>query len=154
MVSASDGGVWFCELNGQKLARVDPVTQAITEYIPPDAGVNPAGLVAVGEAIYFTDAKGGRLGRFTLADKKFKMWESPSGSNSEPYGIAADSTGKIWYEESAEGANKLIRFNPAVEIFDTFPMPAPDSSVLNIARDTRGRLWMPLSIPNKIVVVE
>jgi virginiamycin B lyase len=152
MVSAEDGGLWFCELTGQKLGRLDPASGAVTEYTPPDSGVQPRRLVAARGAIYFTDSGGGRLGRLTLADKKFKMWASPSGKNSEPYGIALDSTGKIWYEES--GGNKLVRFNPSVEVFTAFPMPAPDSSVRNIARDARGRLWMPLSTPNKIAVVE
>jgi virginiamycin B lyase len=154
MVSASDGTLWFCELTGHKLGRVDPKTGVITEFAPPNSNMQPRRLAAVGDAIYFTDSGGGRLGRITLADKKFKFWDSPSGSDSEPYGIAADSTGKIWYEESAEKANKLVRFNPAVEVFNTYPMPAPNSSVRNIARDARGRLWMPLSIPNKIMVVE
>ena len=97
---------------------------------------------------------GGRLGRITLSDKKFKFWDSPSGSDSEPYGIAADTTGKIWYEESAGKANKLVRFNPAVEVFAVYPMPVADSSVRNIARDAHGHLWMPLSLPNKIMLVE
>ncbi|MBZ5660926.1 MAG: carboxypeptidase regulatory-like domain-containing protein [Acidobacteriia bacterium] len=152
MVSADDGGLWFCELTGQKLGRMDPETDAITEYTPPGSNMHPRRLVAARGVIYFTDSGGGRLGSLTLADKKFKMWDSPSGKDSEPYGIALDSTGKIWYEES--GANKLVRFNPGVEIFTAFPMPAPDSSVRNIARDARGRLWMPLSTPNKIAVVE
>jgi virginiamycin B lyase len=152
MVSADDGGLWFCELTGQKLGRLDPATGAISEYTPPGSNVHPRRLVAASGAIYFTDSGGGRLGRLTLADKTFKMWASPSGAGSEPYGIALDSTGKIWYEES--GANKLVRFNPAVEVFATFPMPASGSSVRNIARDARGRLWMPLSTPNKIAVVE
>jgi virginiamycin B lyase len=158
IVSADDGGLWFCELTGQKLGRVDPATGVIAEFIPEvssgDSKVQPRSLAAVPGAIYFTDSVGGRLGRLTLADKKFKMWDSPSGNKSEPSGIAADSTGKIWYEESASTANKLVRFDPSLEIFSEFPMPAPDASVFNIARDARGRLWMPLSIPNKIVVVE
>ena len=152
MVAADDGGLWFCELTGQKLGRMDPSTLAITEYTPPGSNVHPRRLVATRGAIYFTDAGGGRLGRLTLADKAFKMWDSPSGKDSEPYGIALDSTGKIWYEES--GANKLVRFDPAVEVFAVFPMPAPDSSVRNIVRDAHGRLWMPLSTPDKIAVVE
>jgi virginiamycin B lyase len=154
IVSADDGGLWFCELTGQGLGRVNPATGAITEYTPPEPNVHPRRLVATRGAIYFTDYGGGRLGRLTLADKKFKMWNSPSGGKSEPYGITVDSTGKIWYEESAAGANKLVRFNPAVEVFAEFPMPAPDSSVRNIVRDAHGRLWMPLTVPNKIAVVE
>jgi len=82
------------------------------------------------------------------------LWNSPSGNDSEPYGIAADTTGKIWYEESASAANKLVRFDPGPEAFRTFPMPAPNSSVRNIARDFKGRLWMPLSLANKIAMVE
>ena len=154
MVSADDGGLWFCELSGGKLGRVDVASGAINEYVPPVSGVKPRRLAAVNGAIYFTDSGGGRLGRLTLSDKKFKLWDSPSGHDSEPYGIAADSTGKIWYEESASNANKLVRFDPAVEAFRTYPMPAPNSSVRNMARDAKGRLWLPLSLANKIAVVE
>jgi virginiamycin B lyase len=154
IVSAEDGGLWFCELSGGKLGRVDPASGSIAEYAPSEPGVGPRRLVAVRGMIYFTDSEGGRLGRLRLADKQFKMWDSPSGSHSEPYGIAADSSGKIWYEESGTAANQLVRFDPLVEVFRTFPMPAPNSSVRNLARDAKGRLWMPLSLANKIAVVE
>ena len=79
MVAAEDGGLWFCELTGQKLGRMDPKTDAIAEFTPPGSNVHPRRLVAAHGAIYFTDSGGGRLGRLTLADKKFKMWPSPSG---------------------------------------------------------------------------
>lgn len=154
MALADDGGLWFCELSGGKLGRLDAETGAIAEYAPPEKGVEPRRLVALKGAIYFTDSGGGRLGRLTLADKKFKMWDSPSGNSSEPYGIGADSANKIWYEESASSANKLVRFDPSVEVFRTYPMPAPNSSVRNMARDAKGRLWLPLSLANKIAVVE
>ena len=151
---AEDGALWFCELSGGKLGRIDPRSGAMTEYTPSDSFVKPRRLVAIKGAIYFTDFGGGRLGRITLADKKFKFWESPSGNHSEPYGIAADTSGKIWYEESGTNANKLVRFDPAVEVFRTYPMPAANSSVRNMARDAKGRLWLPLSLANKIAVVE
>jgi len=154
IVSADDGALWFCELSGGKLGRVNPVSGAINEYAPTEHGVRPRRLVVVSGAIYFTDSGGGRLGRLTLADKKFKLWDSPSGNRSEPYGIAADSSGKIWYEESGADANKLVRFDPLAEVFRTYPMPAPNSSVRNMARDAKGRLWLPLSLANKIAVVE
>ena len=154
IVSASDGALWFCELTGRQLGRVEPKTGVITEFAPPNSDVQPRRLVAVGNAIYFTDFGGGRLGRITLADKKFQLWESPSGTESEPYGITVDSTGKIWYQESAEKANKLVRVDPTTLKFTVYPMPVKNSSVRNITRDARGRLWMPLSLPNKIMLVE
>ena len=154
MITASDGGIWFCELKTGKIGRVNPATGAITEFTAPIPNVQPRRLVNVGDAIYFTDSNGGRLGRLNLADKTFKFWDSPSGASSEPAGITADTTGKIWYEEAAEKANKLVRFNPAYGVFDTYPMPAQNSAVRNITRDARGHLWMPLSAPNSILVVE
>ena len=154
IVSADDGGLWFCELTGGKLGRVDPLSGSISEYAPSESGVKPRRLVAVKGAIYFTDSGGGRLGRITLDDKKFKMWDSPSGSGSEPYGIAADSAGKIWYEESGKEANNLVRFDPLVQVFRTYPMPAANAFVRNMSRDAKGRLWLPLSLANKIAVVE
>lgn len=154
IISGEDGGLWFCELTGGKLGRVDPVSGSIIEYTPAERGVGPRRLVGVSGAIYFTDSAGGRLGRLRLADKAFKFWDSPSGNHSEPYGIAADSAGKIWYEESSAEANKLVRFDPAVEVFRTFPMPAANSSVRNMSRDSKSRLWLPLSMANKIAMVE
>ena len=154
ITAASDGALWFCELTGGKLGRLDPRNGGMTEYTPSESHVKPRRLVAVGNAIYFTDSEGGRLGRITLADKKFKFWDSPSGNHSEPYGIGADSAGKIWYEESGRDANNLVRFDPSVEVFRTYPMPAPNSSVRNMVRDSKGRLWLPLSMANKIAVVE
>ena len=154
IVSADDGALWFCELTGGKLGRVDPRGGTITEYTPSESGVKPRRLVAVKGAIYFTDSAGGRLGRLTLNDKKFKFWDSPSGKQSEPYGIGADTAGKIWYEESGKDANQLVRFDPEVQVFRTYPMPVANSSVRNMARDGKGRLWLPLSLANRIAVVE
>ncbi|MGH9680617.1 MAG: virginiamycin B lyase family protein, partial [Candidatus Acidiferrales bacterium] len=131
MIAAEDGGLWFTEWTGQKLARLDPETQQIVEFVVPGGDTRPSRLAAVGEAIYFTDSAGGRLLRFNIPDKKFTVWNSPSGPKSEPFGIVADFTGQIWFAESAPVANQLVRFNPGLEIFSVFPMPAPNSAVLN-----------------------
>jgi virginiamycin B lyase len=154
IVAAEDRALWFCELSGGKLGRIDPATGTMTEYTPADPDVKPRGLVAVGGAIYFTDFGGGRLGRITLADKTFKFWDSPSGIHSAPDGIGADTAGKIWYEESGKDSNLLVRFDPTVEVFRTFPMPAPNSAASNMARDGKGRLWLPLPGANKIAILE
>jgi len=154
IVAADDHALWFCELSGSKLGRMDPATGTMTEFTPADRDVKPRRMVAVGGAIYFTDFGGGRLGRITLADKKFKFWDSPSGIHSAPDGIGADTAGKIWYEESGKDANNLVRFDPAVEVFRTYPMPAANSAASGMARDAKGRLWLPLSGANKIAIIE
>jgi len=64
---------------GKKLGRLDPATEAIADlllsYSRPIPTCIPGGWFAVGGGDFtFTDSGGGRLGRLTLADKKFKMW--------------------------------------------------------------------------------
>jgi len=69
-------------------------------------------------------------------------------------GNAYGDPGKIWYQESAEKANNLVRIDPATLKFTVYTMAVKNASVRSITRDARGRLWMPLSLQNKIMVVE
>jgi len=87
IVSADDGALWFCELTGGKLGRVDQKPAWDREFAPPNFGHAPRRLVAVKGAIYFTDFGGGRLGRLTLADKKFQSLGQSFREWLEPYGI-------------------------------------------------------------------
>ena len=152
IVAGPDGALWFCEFGANKLARLAPNAGTITEYPAPRADARPRRLAVAGNAIYYTDFRGGRLGRFDLATMSFQDWPSPSGANSEPYGIAADASGNLWYEEF--DANQLVRFVPETQTFQRFPLPSPRSEVRNMARDARGRLWLALSGANKVAVVE
>ena len=154
IVSADDGGLWFCELSGGKLGRIDPASGTITEYTPTERAWNLGGLSLCEVRSISPIPAAGAWAASRLPTKNSSFGKARPGNQSEPYGIAADSAGKIWYEESGADANNLVRFDPAVEVFRTYPMPAPNSSVRNMARDAKGRLWMPLSLANKIAVVE
>jgi virginiamycin B lyase len=147
-----DGALWFCEFGDNKLGRIEPETGAITEFKLPVVDARPRRLTVVGDAIYFTDFHGGRLGRFDLKQRTFKLWRSPSGPGSGPYGIAADKAENIWYEEFT--ANQLVRFDPDSETFTRFVLPSPRSEVRNMARDASGRIWMALSGADKLAVIQ
>ncbi len=152
LVLGPDNALWFCEFGVNKLGRLDPKTGAISEYESPHADAHPRRLVVLGDAIYYSDFRGGRLGRFQIASKTFQEWPSPSGAQSEPYGIATDIAGNVWYEEFA--ANQLVRFTPQTQAFRRYPMPSPRSEVRHMVRDFRGRIWMALSGANKVAMVE
>jgi virginiamycin B lyase len=130
-----DGAMWFCESATNKLGRLDPATGAIMEFAIPDEQARPRRIAIAGQAIYFAE-NSGHLGRFTIDKKTFQSWPSPSGAASQPYGITADQTGKIWYYEA--GANQLVRFDPANEKFDLFPMLSQKSNVMAMTRDAQG----------------
>jgi virginiamycin B lyase len=152
IVVGGDGALWFCEFGTYKLGRIDIKTGAITEYEIPSKGARPRRLAALGMVIYFTDFRGGFLGRFDTQTKAFRDWPSPSGPGSQPYGIETDLRGDIWYCEFK--GNQLVRFSPATEKFEVFPMPSPNSEVRNMVRDSAGHLWLALSGANKVAVVE
>lgn len=152
IVVGPDGGLWFCEFNVNKLGRMDPKTDTITEYEIPDAESRPRRLTVAGNAIYFSDFRSGHLGRFDLGKKTVQEWPSPSGATSQPYGIAADATGEVWYEEFR--GNQLVRFNPQTQTLEHSVMPSERSEVRHMVRDAHGRIWMALSGANKVAVVE
>jgi len=152
IVAGPDGALWFCEFGVNKLGRLDPKSGAIAEYEAPAEDARPRRLVALGKALYFTDFRGGRLGRLDLRRMSFKLWPSPSGSGSEPYGICVDGDGIIWYNEFS--ANQLVRFDPQTGTFKRLTLPSAKSEVRNMARDPQGRVWMALSGANRVAVIE
>ncbi len=152
MVVGPDQALWFCEFGAGKLGRLDPATGEITEYRIPFEGAQPRRLVTVGAAIFYTDFARGTIGRLELVKFSFKEWPSPSGRGSQPYGIAADAQGVLWYNEFR--ANQLVRFDPETEQFTRFALPSPNSEVRHMVRDSQGRIWMALSGANKVAVVE
>jgi virginiamycin B lyase len=146
-----DGTIWFCEFGSNRIGRLDPDTGVVKEFALDDASARPRRLVVVKDAVYFSEYAGGRLGRFDIATHEFKIWPTPSGDAAKPYAISADSAGIIWYVET--GVNKLVRFDPRTEKFDLFPLPE-GSDTRNIARDSRGRLWLTLPTADQVAMVQ
>jgi virginiamycin B lyase len=146
-----DGTIWFCEFGSNRIGSLDPGTGVVKEFALDDATARPRRLVVVKDAVYFSEFAGGRLGRFDIVTHEFKLWPTPSGAAAKPYAIGADSAGNIWYVET--GANKLVRFDPRTEKFDLFPLP-DGSDTRNIARDSRGHLWLTLPTADQIAMVQ
>ncbi len=157
-IKVDAGGVpWFVEFGTNRLAKIDPQSGAIQEFVIPESSARPRRLaIAPNGDIYFADFNAGRLGRFRRsadgAGGEFKLWDSPSGRNSQPYGIAADQAGMVWYNESA--ANRIVRFDPRDESFASLAIPTPGSIVRHMEADSVGRLWLAESGIDKIGKVE
>jgi len=67
-----------------------------------------------------------------------KEWPSPSGPDSQPYGITVVD-GAIWYNESAVKPNTLVRFDPKTEKFQSWVIPAGGGVVRNMMTTRDGR---------------
>lgn len=150
----SKGVPFFCEFGTNKMAKIEPKTMQITEY-PLAEGVRPRRLaIAADDKVYFTDYQGGKLGRLDPASGSAKMWPSPGGAGSNPYGITITPDGMVWYSESGVTPNTVVRFNPKTEEFARAKIPSGGGTVRNMAATSDGRVYLACSGVNKVGVVE
>jgi virginiamycin B lyase len=110
--------------------------------------------VDASDKIYFTDYQSGNLGRLDPATGAVKMWPSPGGANSGPYGIAITPDGLVWYSESGVKPNTIIQFNPRTEQFARAAIPSGGGTVRHMVATADGRVYIACSGVNKVGVVE
>ncbi len=149
----SKGVPIFCELGTNKMAAIDPQTLAIKEYVLP-AESRPRRLaIAADDTVYFTDFKSGHLGTLNTATGAVKLFASPGGAESNPYGIVITPDGMVWYSESGVHPNTIIRFDPKTRAFARAEIPSGGGVVRNMAATADGRVYIACSGVDKVGVV-
>jgi len=137
-----------------KIATIDPATLAVKEYTLPDPGARPRRLaLANDDTVYYADFARGFLGRLDLRTGAVKEWQSPSGPQSQPYGIAF-TKGAVYYNESFAKPNTIVRFDPATEKFQTWPIPGGGDIVRNVDVTADGNVVTANSLVNQVGIVE
>jgi virginiamycin B lyase len=150
----SKGVPIFCEFATNKMASINAQTMEIKEYTLPE-GARPRRMaIDANDRVYFTDFSGGHLGRLDLASGAVKMWQSPGGTKSAPYGIAITPDGMVWYSESGVKPNTIIQFDPQTEKFARANIPSGGGTVRNMAATSDGRVYIACSGVDKVGVVE
>jgi virginiamycin B lyase len=150
----SKGLPFFCEFGTNRMAKIDPKTMEIAEYTLP-TGTRPRRLaIDASDNVYFTDYERGQLGRLDPHSGAVKMWPSPGGAGSNPYGITITPDGMVWYSESGVKPNTIVRFNPKAEQFARAAIPSGGGTVRNMAATSDGRVYIACSGVNKVGVVE
>ena len=105
--------------------------------------------------IWYVNSSQGRLGRLDPKTGEAKEWPSPSGPKSHPYAIALVD-GIVWYNESGQRPDALVRFDPATERFQSWAIPSGGiySGIVRHMRPTRdGKLLIHQSSTNRIMLV-
>src|SRR5712675_438956 len=137
-----------------KIATIDPSTLAVKEYTLPNPASRPRRLaLASDDIVYYADYSRGFLGRLDLATGEVKEWPSPSGPQSQPYGIAF-TKGAIYYNESNAKPNTIVRFDPATEKFQTWPIPGGGDIVRNVDVTADGNVVTANSLVNQVGMIE
>lgn len=144
----------FCELGTNKMGAINPATMKITEYILPEPARPRRLAIARDDSVYFTDFKSGHLGRLDTTTRAVKMWASPGGPESNPYGITITPDGMVWYSESGVTPNTIVRFDPKTETFAREDIPSGGGVVRNMVSTPDGRIYIACSGVDKVGIVE
>jgi virginiamycin B lyase len=151
----SKGTPWYCEFGSNKIARIDPQTMDIKEYILPEGARPRRFTIAANDIIYYSDHQRGYLGRLDPKTGKVEEWPSPGGPTSRPYAITALPDGTIWYSESNVTPNTMVRFDPKDNSFMTWPIPSGGGVLRHFVANKEGnKIYIASSGVNKVGVVE
>ncbi len=138
---APDQSVWWSQLFGHMIGRVDPVSGVVTSWRPPFDG--PRRLFVGPDNIVWVPGYGAAaLGRFDPASETWKVYHLPTEplGHELPYDISVDrQTGDVWITGS--NSNTLIRFRPATEQFTVFPLPTAADFTREIEFGPDGSVW-------------
>jgi streptogramin lyase len=106
-------GVTLASSRAAPATEVGELKVTIHEWSVPTKGAPPHD-PAVGPdgALWFTEQMANKLGRLDPTTGAVKMWVSPAGHDSGPYGIAISTDRMVWYSESGVKPNTIIQFNP------------------------------------------
>ena len=154
MVSKQNHPV-FTESGTTKLGFVTPDRFAINEWpLPPGARSRRLAFASDQNTLYFTDSVNGTLGKMDLSIGAMITMASPGGPDSSPYGLAMTSDGKVWYTETGNQPNDLVRFDPAMSTFAHTTLPCASGNVHDLTATPEGRLFFTSNAGNKICSVE
>lgn len=138
---APDQSIWWSQLLGRRIGRFDPDSGEMQVWTTPYSG--PRRLRVAGDGRVWVPFFGhARIGRFDPEREEWRVWELPTGpaGTELPYALAVEPrTGDVWITGS--NSDTLIRFRPATERFDVFPLPTPVNWTREIEFDARGRVW-------------
>jgi virginiamycin B lyase len=142
----SDGVTpWYSYFGSNKIAKVDPVTMEVKEYVLPDPKTRIRRMgVTSDDMIWFGDWSNGNLSRFNPKTGEVKSFPGPGGQAAQPYGMTVIND-VIWYVESNLRPNTLVRFDPKTEKFQSWAIPSGGGIVRHMMPTRDGNIAMAMS---------
>ncbi len=139
------GNIWAGEFTARdyrKLVKVDPKTNKVTKYEPPNSngqdGAPRRVKVDSQGYVWCADYFGGNLTRFDPKTETFKLYKIP-GPTPTPYGMGIDHNDDIWY--TSFYTDVTGRLDPKTGRFTEYPSPYTERSTRDLWQDSHGRIW-------------
>lgn len=148
LLVARDGKVIFGGAGNSAIGELDPSSGKVKLYKLPSGDGDPYTLAHdAQDNIWFTERKGGKLGKLTRATGK--ITEYPIGD--DPYGLALDKSGNVWVTRKTAG--RFTKFDPNTGQI-TELLLAKGSQPRRIALAPDGMLWVSLYGTGKLAKID
>ena len=146
--------MWFCELSGNRLGRLDPATSTITEIeLPRGSGPRRVAATPDGSILWWAFYGSNELVKFDpIARKILKTYPLPSGGGGGAYAVTVDGAGFPWVDEIS--GNTVVRLDPNTEKMQVIKLPTANTGIRKMIIAADGRLWYMGSHSGKIGVID
>jgi len=141
---APDGNVWVVLFGTNKLAHIDAETLALTQIDIPRESARPRRVEITSDGrVWYGDYADGILGAYDPDSESFEEWPMPQGEEARPYGMATDSSDRIWMVATGVQPNVFQGFDTVAEEFiAAAPIPSGGGSVRHMHyHEPSGAIW-------------
>ena len=161
VVRGPDGAVWFSELYGHRIGRIQPDNGLVTEYPSPNNDTAPLGIAFDLNGtlwismVSFNESVPSTLATLDPGKGVYHYFEMPT-PISQPAGIAIDKSGKVWFAE--HGPSLLGRYDPATgqlnEMATSRKSGAATTLPYWLVEDAAGDIWFNEHYANRIACLD
>lgn len=135
--------IWVGYLTGGALGRFDLATEKFTliSLARPQAAIYAMAADASGH-IWFTEMQPAFLGSVDVATGRVTEMAVPEllGDPSILYSLVTTTDGSVWF--ASAGANALVRYQPAKDLFTFYQLPDSQSIPFGLALGHDGGIWI------------
>ena len=124
-IKVGPDGYLYVAFNGENaIGQVDPATLEVNYFAIPheDSRIRRLDIASDG-TIWYVNSSRGKIGHLDPKTGAVREWDSPSGPKSHPYAIAVIDD-VVWYNESGQRPDALVRFDPETEMFQSWAIPS------------------------------
>jgi len=136
--SDSHGNAYFPEYTTNKIGRIDPVTNELTEWAIPTSDSEPCfSMVDANDNAWFAECSGNKIGRLNPLTNEITEWAIPT-SNSGPSGLYV-AQGLIYFAEYI--GQKIGRLNPSRNEMTQWSLSWYAQYPRGLSVDSSGNAW-------------
>jgi virginiamycin B lyase len=142
-----NGDQWFTSFRED--GPIGRVTKdgVLSKFSPPTKGKPQRLQVDSDGIVWFSERRGGKIGRFDPKTETFKEFPLP-GPEPSPYAIGIDRDHMIWY--SSHEQDTVNRMDPKTGEVTEYPYPHSEIAMREFFLDSQGRMWYASSVNNKV----